>query len=77
MVILFVMYLIANLQLEIFLSFVVMMKQKNQQISWAIANFAIKDFEDLEKVRKLNLDFFFFSLLCKVLMIYQYRYSFV
>lgn len=76
MVILFVMYLIANLQLEIFLSFVVMMKQKNQQISWAIANFAIKDFEDLEKVRKLNLDFFF-SLLCKVLMIYQYRYSFV
>ena len=76
MVILFVMYLIANLQLEIFLSFVVMMKQKNQQISWAIANFAIKDFEDLEKVRKLNLDFFFL-LLCKVLMIYQYRYSFV
>lgn len=59
-VILFVMYLIANLQLEIFLSFVVMMKQKNQQTSWAIANFAIKDFEDLEKVRKLNLDFFFF-----------------
>lgn len=60
MVILFVMSLITTLQLEIFLSFVVMMKQKNQQISWAIANFAIKDFEDLEKVRKLNLDFFFF-----------------